>query len=146
MDIKSNDTKSNDIKSNDTNKHADGWTSDEIFRSMRRNCEAYKKKDIELQKLKKENKQLKKENEQLKKELGFNLKTWNDYILYVGRDGKQRTSREIFNEIELMETKPWASDAKTPESTCSATCGTLFSKNKLFKTNDSPHKYFILLS
>ena len=34
-----------------SNKHADGWTSDEIYRSMRRNCEAYKKKSIDNIKL-----------------------------------------------------------------------------------------------
>jgi hypothetical protein len=38
-------------------KHADGWTSDEIFRSMRRNAEQYKK--------------VCKENISLKKELHF---------------------------------------------------------------------------
>ena len=34
--------------------HADGWISDEPFRSMRRNAEAYKKKDMELIKVKEE--------------------------------------------------------------------------------------------
>lgn len=34
--------------------HADGWTSDDVFRSMRRNAEAYKKKDMELIKVKRE--------------------------------------------------------------------------------------------
>ena len=124
------------------NQHADGWNSDEVFRSMRRNCEAYKK-------MCKENEQLKKEIVSLKKELGRGdpeLKTWNDYILYVLRDGKQKTTKEIFNVINEMNKKPFPPEAKTPASTCSATCGTLFTKNKILKTNDSPLKYFVLLS
>ena len=48
------------------NIHKDGWESDEIFRSMRRNCESYKKKDVELQKIKKENNELKSEIQRLK--------------------------------------------------------------------------------
>ena len=74
------------------------------------------------------------------------LNTWNEYILYVCRDGKQRTAREIFNEIEEMDEKPWSKEAATPSATCSANCGTLFSKGKLYKTNDTPIKYFRLLS
>ena len=125
------------------NKHADGWESDDIFRSMRRNCEAYKK-------IKKENEQLKLELDKLKKQLQDilkepELKTWNDYVLFVCRDGKQRTVREIFNEIDKMSIKPWTSDAKTPCSTCSSICGDLFKHNKIYKTNDSPLKYFILI-
>ena len=73
------------------------------------------------------------------------LKVWNDYILHVCKDGEQRTVREIFNEIDKMKTKPWPPEAKTPSSTCSATCGALFTKNKILKTNDSPVKYFVLL-
>ena len=38
--------------------HADGWSSDEIFRSMRRNAEAYKKKDMELIKVKREKEEI----------------------------------------------------------------------------------------
>ena len=137
------------------NIHADGWSSDEVFRSMRRNCESYKKVSVELQKLKqkceslqKELDTVKKENESLKKEVGRGsslLKSWNDYILHVCRDGQQRTAREIFNVIELMDIRPWTHDAKTPEATCSARCGDLFNRNKLCKTNDTPLKYFILL-
>ena len=154
------------------NIHADGWSSDEVFRSMRRNCESYKKVSVELQKLKqkcesykkvsvelqklkqkceslqKELDTVKKENESLKKEVGRGysvLKSWNDYILHVCRDGQQRTAREIFNAIELMDIRPWSSDAKTPYSTCGSTCLDLFNKNKLYKTNDTPLKYFILL-
>ena len=131
------------------NIHADGWTSDEIFRSMRRNCEEYKKKCQEIEKLHKIIDNLTKENKELKKELGRGdpeLKTWNDYILYVLRDGKQKTSKEIFNEINKMNEKPFPPEAKTPSSTCSTTCGTLFAKNKILKTNDSPLNYFVLLS
>ena len=131
------------------NQHADGWNSDEAFRSMRRNCEAYKNKDMELRKMQLENEQLRKENVDLKKELGRDkptLKGWNDYILHVCKDGQQRSVREIFDEIDKMDTKPWDPNAKTPCSTCSRTCGELFTKNKLYKTNDSPLKYFILLS
>ena len=46
--------------------HKDGWTSDETFRSMRRNCEEYKKKDIELIKFREENAKLKEEITKLK--------------------------------------------------------------------------------
>ena len=64
-----------------SNKHADGWESDDIFRSMRRNCEAYKK-------VKKENEQLKLEIDTLRKQIQIlskepTLNTWSDYILYV---------------------------------------------------------------
>ena len=40
--------------------HANGWTSDDVFRSMRRNAEAYKKKDMELIKVKREKEEMKK--------------------------------------------------------------------------------------
>ena len=126
-----------------SNKHADGWESDDIFRSMRRNCEAYKK-------VKKENEQLKLEIDTLRKQIQIlskepTLNTWSDYILYVCKDGKQRTSRGIFNIIDQMKQKPWTSDAKTPCSTCSKVCGDLFKQTKLYKTNDSPLKYFRLI-
>ena len=126
-----------------SNKHADGWESDDIFRSMRRNCEAYKK-------VKKENEQLKLEIDTLRKQIQIlskepTLNTWSDYILYVCKDGKQRTVREIFNEIDNMSCKPWTYDAKTPCSTCSSICGDLFKQTKLYKTNDSPLKYFRLI-
>ena len=124
------------------NQHVDGWNSDEVFRSMRRNCEAYKK-------MCQENEQLKKEIVALKKELGRGdpeLKTWNDYILYVLRDGKQRTAKEIFNIINGMDQKPFPPEAKTPVKTCGSICGTLFTKNMILKTNDTPIKYFVLLS
>ena len=48
--------------------HKDGWTSDETFRSMRRNCGEYKKKDIELIKFREENAKLKEEITKLKEE------------------------------------------------------------------------------
>lgn len=73
------------------------------------------------------------------------LHTWNDYILYICRDGKQRTSTEIFEKINEMETKPWSKCAKTPDASCSSACGTLFKSGKLYKTNDYPTRYFILL-
>ena len=111
--------------------------------------------DEKQQTLSKENEMLKqkvlaleKENASLKKELGREeneLKTWKDYILHICRDGQLRTAREIFNVINNMDKKPFPPEAKTPASTCSANCGTLFTKNKLCKTNDSPIKYFILL-
>ena len=124
-----------------SNKHADGWESDDIFRSMRRNCEAYKK-------VKKENEQLKLEINTLRKQIQIlskepTLKKWSDYILYVCKDGKQRTVREIFNEIDNMPSRP--SYSKTPLNTCSSTCGDLFKQTKLYKTNDSPIKYFRLI-
>ena len=129
--------------------HSDGWKSDETFRSMRRNCESYKKKCQEVEQLHKVIDNLEKDNASLKKELGregTELKTWNDYILHICRDGQLRTAREIFNVINKMDKKPFTPEAKTPATTCSANCGTLFTKNKLCKTNDSPIKYFILIS
>ena len=92
--------------------------------------------------------ELKKVIETLKKELGrdkLTLNGWNDYILHVCKDGQQRTVREIFNSIELMDTRPWLPNAKTPCTTCSSACGELFKQNKLCKTNDSPIKYFSLI-
>ena len=71
------------------------------------------------------------------------LNSWNDYVLYICNDGNQRTVREIFNEINKMETKPWPNGSKTPCNTCSATCGKLFTDGKLYKTNDTPTKYFM---
>jgi len=55
--------------------HNDGWTSDKTYRSMRRNCEEYKKKDIELIKIKKENTKLKEENTKLNEEI-TKFKVW----------------------------------------------------------------------
>ena len=129
--------------------HSDGWKSDETFRSMRRNCESYKKKCQEVEQLHKVIDNLEEENTSLKKELGREeneLNSWSDYILYVLRDGKQRTSKEIFNVINNMDKKPFTPEAKTPASTCGSICGFLFTNNKILKTNDSPIKYFILLS
>ena len=97
---------------NADNQHADGWHSDDTFRSMRRNCEAYKKKDMELIRANQEIESLKQEIKKLTIELNrknSNLITWTDYILYVCRDGEQRTSKEIFNEIKLKELQPFAS-------------------------------------
>ena len=68
---------------------------------------------------------------------------WKDSILYVCRDGKQRTSKEIFNEISKLESHPVF--CQTPYRSCSAECGRLFDTGKLYKTNDSPIKYFVLL-
>ena len=145
--------------------HADGWTSDEVFRSMRRNCEYYKKKDIELQKvtqektiLQKELDKIKKEYEALKQELlqkiiemnettltdKVTLKGWTDYILYVCRDGHKRTANEIYNIIELMETHPWSPLAKTPMATCNRSCNDLYERTKLYKEGSRPCKYYIL--
>jgi len=51
-------------------RHAvDGWCSDEAFRSMGRNQEAYKRKCKEVEKLKKENEKLKDENAELKEQV-----------------------------------------------------------------------------
>jgi len=122
--------------------------SDDIFRSMRRNCEAYKKKDMELIRANQEIESLKQEIKKLTIELNrknSNLITWTDYILYVCRDGEQRTSKEIFNEIKSMDTHPYTDNAKTPDSTCNSKCGNLFKKDKLCKTNDTPTKYFVLI-
>ena len=70
----------------DKHLHADGWTSDETFRGMRRACEQYKKKDKEniqlkkdLEKLKQENIQLKQENEKLKQNI--QLKQENEKLV-----------------------------------------------------------------
>ena len=132
-----------------SNKHSDGWESDDVFRSMRRNCEAYKKTKKDNEKLKLEIETLRKENEFLKEQLKHHqiteLKTWNDYILHVCKDGQQRTARGIFNIIDQMKQKPWTAEAKTPCATCRSICGELFKHNKLFKTNDSPVKYFSLI-
>ena len=122
---------------------------DNTLLSMIRNCEEYKQQFIELQTLRKEVERLTKENislqRKLQKEDISSLETWNDFILHVCKDGKQRTVREIYNELLKMDKKPWSNTAKTPKETCSATCGKLFCDNKLCKTNDSPVKYFILL-
>ena len=40
------------LNMDDEHCHSDGWTPDEILKSMRSNCEAYKKKDMELIKVK----------------------------------------------------------------------------------------------
>lgn len=104
---------------------------------------------VNLQKLfaekDKEINRLKKELEKIRKLKPVTPKTFNDYILHVCKDGKQRTVREIFDEINMMDTKPWSSVSKTPCSTCSAACGKLFQNGKLLKTNDTPTKFFVLL-
>tara|TARA_B110000902_G_scaffold258421_1_gene328147 strand:+ start:1290 stop:1760 length:471 start_codon:yes stop_codon:yes gene_type:complete len=98
------------MNTNDINKHADGWESDEIFRSMRRNCEAYKKKDMELTKIKQEKDALQekldkmnKENEALKKEIN-GLRT-----LYIGDDASNKISSLLesseFNNLALTTQK-----------------------------------------
>ena len=102
----------------------------------------FDEKDKEIDMLKK--KLLEKE-EEIRKLQPVRAKTFNDYILQVCKDGKQRTVREIFDEINMMDTKPWSSVSKTPCSTCSAACGKLFQSGKLLKTNDTPTKFFVLL-
>ena len=96
----------------------------------------FAEKDKEIIRLKKE---LLEKEEEIRKLKPVTLNTFNDYILHVCKDGKQRTVIEIFDEINMMDTKPWSSVSKTPCSTCSATCG------KLLKTNDTPTKFFVLL-
>ena len=135
--------------------HNDGWVSDEIFLSMRRNCEAYKKKDMELIQAKKTISQLTEENVTLRNELlkyiiekpkKEPLKTWNDYIFYVCRDHVKRTSKDIFTMIQGMawnEGHPWNEESKTPENTCNATCYTLFKGQKLQRTTSQPMMYYI---
>lgn len=104
----------------------------------------FAEKDKEINRLKKE--LLEKEEEIRKLKSGPDTpKTFNDYILHVCKDGKQRTVREIFDEINMMDTKPWSSISKTPCNTCSAACGKLFQNGKLLKTNDTPTKFFVLL-
>ena len=108
------------------------------------------KKDEEIEKLKKE---LLEKNEEIKKLKEIynippeknQLKTLNDHILHVCKDGEQRTVKEIFDQINNMEIKPWSKEAKTPCSSCSAACGKLFKNDKIYKTNDTPTKYFVLL-
>ena len=104
----------------------------------------FAEKDKEIVGLKKKLLEKEEEIRKLKSEPAT-PKSFNDYILYVCNDGKQRTVREIFDEINMMDTKPWSTEAKTPCSTCSAVCGKLFLSGKIFKTNDTPTKFFILL-
>lgn len=102
----------------------------------------FAEKDKEINRLKKE---LLEKEEEIRKLKPVTLNTFNDYILHVCKDGKQRTVREIFDEINMMDTKPWSSVSKTPCNTCSATCGKLFQNGKLLKTNHTPTKFFVLL-
>ena len=102
----------------------------------------FAEKDKEINRLKKE---LLEKEEEIRKLQPVRAKTFNDYILQVCKDGNQRTVREIFDEINMMDTKPWSSVSKTPCSSCSATCGKLFQTGKLLKTNDTPTKFFVLL-
>ena len=104
----------------------------------------FDEKDKEINRLKKELLEKEEEIRELKSGPGT-PKTFNDYILLVCKDGKQRTVREIFDEINMMDTKPWSSVSKTPCSSCSAACGKLFQNGKLLKTNDTPTKFFVLL-
>ena len=107
-------------------------------------------KDTEIEKLKAK---LKKKNEEISKlqdllnitpgEKPF--QKFSDYILHVCKDGEQRTVRDIFDEINKMNVKPWSDDAKTPCNTCNATCAKLFKEGKLLKTNHTPRKYYKLL-
>ena len=99
----------------------------------------FAEKDKEINRLKKELLEKEENSNQLES------KHLLDYILHVCKDEKQRTVREIFDEINMMDTKPWSSAFKTPCSTCSATCGKLFQNGKLLKTNDTPTKFFVLL-
>ena len=107
--------------------------------------DAYRKKCAECIAVRKENDGLRKELAKLKEPDTKVLKTWNDYILHICKDGNQRTTREIFDEIRSMDSQPWSPEAKTPEATCSSVCGQLFKNSILCKTNDTPLKYFILL-
>jgi len=125
--------------------HNDGWESDDIFRSMRRNCEEYKKIKKENEYLKDKNKELYEKIQSFENKKKIGNPKWNDVVLSICKDGKQRTSREIYLLIKSMDLKPWAEDAKTPTATCSATCGNLFGKGILYKTNDEPIKYFMLI-
>ena len=59
------DTNTNTNTNTEKYKHADGWTSDETFRSMRRNAEQYKK--------------VCKENISLKEELDFYQSLFNTH-------------------------------------------------------------------
>jgi hypothetical protein len=132
-----------------------GWVPDETFESMRGNCEAYKEKDMELNRAKKVIAHLTEENTTLKNELlkyiidkpkKDQLKTWNDYILYVCRDHVKRTSKDIFTMIQGMdgnEGHPWNGKSKTPENTCSATCYALFKDKLLLRTTSHPMMYYM---
>ena len=102
----------------------------------------FAEKDKEINRLKKE---LLEKEEEIRKLKPVTLNTFNDYILHVCKDGKQRTVREIFDEINMMDKKPWSSISKTPCNTCNAACGKLFQNGKLLKTNDTPTKFFVLL-
>jgi len=101
--------------------------------------------------LKEKNKELSEEINDLKKDTGEksiinpDKPKWNECILSVCKDGEQRTSREIFNEINNFKIKPWSDSAKTPDQTCSAACGHLFQRKLLVRTNDEPIKYFMYL-
>jgi len=100
------------------NKHSDGWSCDEVYRSMRNNSESYKKISMELLKLRLEFKTLqneldyiKKENESLKKEVGgvtIGLKTWNDYILHA------RSQRNQYQHLQWND-DTWSLRHESPE-------------------------------
>ena len=105
----------------------------------------FAEKDKEINRLKKELLEKEEEIRKLKPVTLNTPKSFNDYILHVCKDGKQRTVREIFDEINMMDKKPWSSISKTPCNTCSAACGKLFQNGKLLKTNDTPTKFFVLL-
>ena len=94
------------------NQHADGWSSDEVFRSMRRNCESYKKISVELHKVKQELVALqqeldtvKKENESLKKEVGRgsseSIKWWLSYGIDDYVDYREPYKKIIYKGVNV---------------------------------------------
>ena len=132
--------------------------TDDIFRSMKRNCEEYFNLKKENEYLNSQNDELLKKNKELQDKINkletnkFKIKRpkWKEAVISICKDGKQRTSTEIYHLINLMNPKPgtltdeeWK--IKTPDETCSATCTGLFNDGLLFKTNDYPTKYFKLI-
>lgn len=126
----------------------------DIFIEKDKEIEKLKTKLEKLKgKLEEKNEELQKKDEKIKQlqdllnitpgEKPF--QTLGDYILHVCKDGEQRTVRDIFDEIDKMDVKPWSDDAKTPCNTCNAACARLFKEGKLLKTNHAPRKYYKLL-
>ena len=58
-----------------------------------------------------------------------NLSEWNEYIMYVSRDGKYRPAKEIYHLIESMNKHPWTPEALTPKASCSTLCARLARRN-----------------
>jgi len=132
--------------------------NDDILKSMKRNCEEYFNLKKENEYLNLQNNELIKKNKELQDKIN-KLETnkskikrpkWKEAVLSICKDGKQRTSTEIYHLINLMNPKPgtltdeeWK--IKTPDETCSSICTVLFNDSLLFKTNDYPTKYFKLI-